>query len=183
MSTRPSDRRFRIAVAGFKLESVTFLPKLTSLTDFQGAQSFGTAIIETQRGANTPIGGFISVCEPADVELLPVVYAEVGAAGPASEEAFEHYLSIIVSGLAGQALDGVLLDLHGAMTTPHRLDADGAELLRDPDRGAHLIRRARLAAAHGVGGHGIEVALEVGLADLAIGRGNFGRGEIGRAHV
>ena len=119
-----SGRRLRVALAGFKLESVTFLPNLTSLADFQAVEVAGEALIDGHRGANTPLGGFITVCEREGVDMLPIVYTEVGAAGPASEEAFAHYLGRILNGLAGEPVDGVLLDLHGAMTTPERLDAD-----------------------------------------------------------
>jgi hypothetical protein len=42
-------------------------------------------------------------------------------------------------------------------------------LLGHPDRRDHLVERAALAAAHGRRCHGEEVALEVGLADLAHG--------------
>jgi microcystin degradation protein MlrC len=119
-----TERRLRVAIAGFKLESVTFLPNLTTLADYQAVESAGAALIEQHRGANTPVGGFIAVCDREGVDMLPIVYTEAGAAGPSSDEAFDHYLGRILEGLKNERLDGVLLDLHGAMTTPTRLDAD-----------------------------------------------------------
>ncbi|MCL4746906.1 MAG: M81 family metallopeptidase [Burkholderiaceae bacterium] len=122
--TYAAGRRLRVAIAGFKLESVTFLPNLTTLADFQAAECSGIKLIDEHRGANTPVGGFIAVCEREGVEMVPIVYAEVGAAGPASDEAFDHYLGRILDGLKDVDVDGVLLDLHGAMTTPTRMDAE-----------------------------------------------------------
>ena len=62
---------------------------------------------------------------------MPIVHTSGGAAGPATDEAYDHYVQRILEGLAGAgALDGVLLDLHGAMTTPTRLDADAETLER-----------------------------------------------------
>ncbi len=120
-----ANKRFRVAIAGFKLESVTFLPNLTTLADFQAIEASGAEVIARNRGANTPTGGFISVCERNDVEMVPIVYTEAGAAACASDEAFDHYRSRILDALAQGHVDGVLLDLHGALVTPNRLDADG----------------------------------------------------------
>jgi microcystin degradation protein MlrC len=123
-----ASRKLRVAIAGFKLESVTFLPNLTTLADYQAVECVGDALLQQHRGANTPVGGFIAVCEREGVDMLPVVYTEAGAAGPCAEDAYEHYVNRILDGLKGQELDGVLLDLHGAMTTPTRLDADADTL-------------------------------------------------------
>ena len=120
----PTERRLRVAIAGFKLESVTFLPNLTTLADYQAVESSGAALIDAHRGANTPVGGFIAVCEREGIDMLPIVYTEAGAAGPSSDEAYDHYLGRILEGLKNEKINGVLLDLHGAMTTPTRLDAD-----------------------------------------------------------
>jgi microcystin degradation protein MlrC len=114
----------RVAIAGFKLESVTFLPNLTTLADYQEVECAGDELLSRHRGANTPVGGFIAVCEREQVEMLPIVYTEAGAAGPSSDEAFDHYLARILAGLKGAEVDGVLLDLHGALVTPTRLDGD-----------------------------------------------------------
>ena len=47
--------------------------------------------------------------------------------GPSSDEAFIHYADRICAGLAAHGpFDGVLLNLHGALTTPTRLDPDRA---------------------------------------------------------
>lgn len=120
-----NDRRFRIAIAGFLLESVTFIDELTTLSQFQVSEVSGADVIERHRGANTPTGGFLDVCERERIEIVPILYTSGGAAGPATDEAYEHYLERILSGLRNAGpLDGVLLDLHGAMTTPTRLDAD-----------------------------------------------------------
>jgi microcystin degradation protein MlrC len=57
--------------------------------------------------------------------MVPILRAEGGAAGPASDDAFVHYAARICAGLkAVLPLDGVLLNLHGAMATPTRLDPD-----------------------------------------------------------
>lgn len=120
----PATQRLRIAIAAFQLESVTFVPNLTTLADFQARECSGQAILEEHRGSNTPIGGFIKVCDREGVEMVPIVCAGAAAAGPASDEAFEHYLNRVLEVLGKDPVDGVLLDLHGAMTTPTRLDAD-----------------------------------------------------------
>jgi microcystin degradation protein MlrC len=122
---------FRIAVAGFLLESVTFIDEVTTLGQFQHLETAGTELLVKYRGTNTPIGGFIEVCERENVEIIPIFYTNGGAAGPATDEAYEHYVDRLLRGLSEAGpLDGVLLDLHGAMTTPTRLDADAATLER-----------------------------------------------------
>jgi microcystin degradation protein MlrC len=126
-----NDRRFRIAIAGFLLESVTFINELTTLGQFRVSEVSGAELVERHRGANTPTGGFLDICERENVEIVPILYAMGGAAGPATDEAYEHYVERILSGLADAGpLDGILLDLHGAMTTPTRLDADRETLER-----------------------------------------------------
>ncbi|MEX2697478.1 M81 family metallopeptidase [Rhizobium mongolense] len=117
----------KVAIAGFQLESVSFLPNLTTVEDFKRAESRGSEMLQRSRGAETVIGGFIDICEREGVEMVPIVRTSGGAAGPAADDAFDHYCQIIVDGLRAHrgSLDGVLLDLHGACTTPTRFDPDG----------------------------------------------------------
>ncbi|MHC2543276.1 microcystin degradation protein MlrC [Sinorhizobium meliloti] len=117
----------KVAIAGFSLESVSFLPNPTTVEDFQRSESRGSEIVGCYRGTETAIGGFIDICEREGVEMAPIVVTSAGAAGPATDDAFDYYCKVIVDGLEAHSgsLDGVLLDLHGACTTPTRLDADG----------------------------------------------------------
>lgn len=115
----------RIAIAGLSLESVSFLPVPTTLEDFRRTESAGPAMLSRFRGTNTVMGGFIKVLEAEGAEIVPLVTAEGGAAGPATDEAFTHYIDRICAELAAAGpLDGVLLHPHGAMTTTTRLDPD-----------------------------------------------------------
>jgi microcystin degradation protein MlrC len=115
----------RIALGGIMLESVSFLPLLTTLAELQAGEAVGAALLERYRGTNTIPGGFITVCERAEAVMLPLVFTDLGAAGPMTDEGFIHYADRICAGLAASGpLDGVLLALHGAMTTPTRLDPD-----------------------------------------------------------
>ncbi len=115
----------RIAIAGLSLESVSFLPVPTTLEDFRRTESAGPAMLARFRGTNTVMGGFISVLEAEGAEIVPILTAEGGAAGPATDEAFVHYIDRICAGIAAAGkLDGVLLHPHGAMTTTTRLDPD-----------------------------------------------------------
>lgn len=121
----------RIALAGFIQESVTFIDKETPLEEFRLLESSGPALLDKYRRTNTGLGGMIDICERERAEIVPLFYTSGGAAGPTSDQAYEHYLERLVEGLrsAGK-LDGVLLDLHGAMATPTRLDADRETLAR-----------------------------------------------------
>ncbi len=125
---------WRIAVGGFALESVSFLPQETGLADFEREARRGTALIDGLAGSATVAGGFLEVLAQAGAEVVPLVYTDCSAAGPASDAAFEHYRDEIVDGIAEAGpLDGVLLFLHGAMTTPTRPDPEGdlLQALRD----------------------------------------------------
>jgi microcystin degradation protein MlrC len=115
----------RIAIAGLSLESVSFLPIETTIEDFRRTETSGAALVEKYRGTNTVNGGFIAICEQEGIEIVPILHAEGGAAGPAADDALVHYVDRICAGLAAAGpLDGVLLALHGAMATPTRLDPD-----------------------------------------------------------
>ena len=72
------------------------------------------------------IGGFVDVLQAAAAEIVPLVYTDCSAAGPASDQAFERVRDELLRRLAEAGpLDGLLLFLHGAMTTPSRPDPEG----------------------------------------------------------
>ena len=73
------------------LESVSFLPLLTTLADLRAGEAAGTALLGRYRGTNTIPGGFIEVCERETADIVPLVFTDGGAAGPATDEAFIYY--------------------------------------------------------------------------------------------
>lgn len=115
-----------VAIAGFQLESVSFLPVPSTVDDFERVALRGKEMIEGLRGTNTVIGGFIKICEQAGVNMLPIVQTSCGAAGPATDEAVERYAQEITEGVRAAAaeLDGVLLFLHGACWAPSYPDPE-----------------------------------------------------------
>ncbi|MBV7482339.1 M81 family metallopeptidase [Bordetella sp. BOR01] len=115
-----------IAIAGFHIESVSFLPVVSTYADFEQGCQRGTDIVTALRGTNTVIGGFIEVCEQEGARMLPILNAYRGALGPASDEAIERYADEIATALRAERgkLDGVLLHLHGASWAPSYLDPE-----------------------------------------------------------
>jgi len=126
----------RIAVAGFMHETNTFAEHLTPLSDFERSGGFpglmtGQQVIDTLRTAAVGTGGFITAAEAAgDVELVPLLWTFPQPSGTIEQSAFETVVGMLLERLreAGP-LDGLLLELHGAMVTEKYPDAEG-ELLR-----------------------------------------------------
>ena len=109
----------RLAIAGFNLESVTFLPEPTSLAEFERLAKRGADLARSFAGTNTVPGGFLGACVELGVEAVPLVYSEAGAAAAASEDAFDTFLTEIADGVLAvqDQIDGLLLGLHGALVT------------------------------------------------------------------
>lgn len=123
----------RLAVAGFNLESVTFLPEPTSLAEFERLAKRGPDLTSSFAGTNTVPGGFLDACAELGVEAVPLVYSEAGAAAAASEEAFDTFLAEIAESVLAvmDDIDGLLLGLHGALVTVGgRTDLDFLKGLR-----------------------------------------------------
>lgn len=125
--------RPRIAVAGFQHETNTFTPILTPFDTFVAggawpAMQHGHDVISTLSGLNLPMGGFID--EGDDFDLIPIVWTFAEPGGYVTNDAFDRISVMIVDGIrdAGE-IDGVYLDLHGAMVTQSHDDGE-AELLR-----------------------------------------------------
>jgi microcystin degradation protein MlrC len=128
----------RIAIGGFLHESHSFAPRSTTWEEFVSPGGFpgfvrGTALFDTLRPTSAPSAGALSVAEPRGIELLPLCWCFANPAGPVTAAAFERIAAIMVADLADTLdagpLDGVYLDLHGAMVAEHFPDAEG-ELLR-----------------------------------------------------
>ena len=118
--------KYRIGVAGFNHETVSFWPGVTSLEAFERYAYYGEDLIEKGRDTNSCIGGFIEICEKENVELVPVVAASGGATATVADEVYDHYVPLMVKGFKEEKdrLDGILLSLHGAMATESRTDPE-----------------------------------------------------------
>ena len=123
----------RIAVAGFQHETNTFAPIPTPFETFKDggawpAMKFGAEVTETLSGLNLPMGGFLD--EGDDFDIVPILWTFAEPGGYVTDDAFDRIAGMIVDGVrqAGQ-VDGVYLDLHGAMVTQSHEDGE-AELLR-----------------------------------------------------
>jgi microcystin degradation protein MlrC len=125
----------RIGIAGFLHETNTFAPTKAGYDDFERgggwpAMARGAEVIETTRGVNIGTSGFVTAAEAAGWELAPILWCAASPSAHVREDAYERIVGDIVAGLAAAgALDGIYLDLHGAMVAEHVDDGEG-ELLR-----------------------------------------------------
>lgn len=127
---------FRIAVGGFLHETNTFAPTKAGYDDFVHgggwpAMEKGGAVLQKIRDINVGLAGFIAEAEVRGWELTPTVWCAASPSAHVRKDAFERIAAMIVDGIAAAgSLDGVYLDLHGAMVTEHFDDGEGELLAR-----------------------------------------------------
>lgn len=128
----------RIAIGGFQHESHSFAPRPTLWADFLAPGGFPpvqrpATLVAGLRDTAVPASGAIRAAEAAGVAIVPLSWGFAYPAGPVAAEAFERLAALILADLQAALeegpLDGLYLDLHGAMVAEHFPDGEG-ELLR-----------------------------------------------------
>jgi len=125
----------KIAVAGFQHETNVFAPHGADYAAFARRDEWpplcaGAAMLDEVVGVNLPAGGALRRLKQLGYEVAPLLWCAATPSAHVREEAFERIAAQLIEALrAALPVDGVLLDLHGAMVCSHIADADG-ELLR-----------------------------------------------------
>jgi microcystin degradation protein MlrC len=122
----------RIAIGGISHETSTFARKPTTLCDFETGFGLyrGHDMITRFRGANICSGGFIEGADKHGFEVVPLLWAFAYPSGLIVREDYEALKQELLDRLwadeaARGPVDGVLLDLHGAMVVEGIDDGDG----------------------------------------------------------
>jgi len=125
----------RIAIGGFQHETNTFAPSRADYAAFEagggwpGVQ-YGEPLFAAVEGANIPAAGAIQALRALGHRLVGTAWAAASPSAQVTREAFERILGGMVEQLkAALPVDGVYLDLHGAMVTDDYDDGEG-EILR-----------------------------------------------------
>ncbi|MGH8704510.1 MAG: M81 family metallopeptidase, partial [Burkholderiales bacterium] len=125
----------RIAIGGFQHETNTFAPSRADYRAFEDGGGwpgveYGEAIFPALEGANIPAQGAIGALRALGHDLVGTAWAAASPSAHVTRDAFERILGEMVARLkAAGAVDGVYLDLHGAMLAEHHDDGEG-EILR-----------------------------------------------------
>ena len=125
----------RIAIGGFQHETNTFAPSRADYPQFEAGGGwpgvcYGEAIFPALEGANIPAQGAIEALRAAGHTLAGTAWGAASPSAQVTREAFERILGEMVKRLkAALPVDGVYLDLHGAMVSDDYEDGEG-EILR-----------------------------------------------------
>jgi microcystin degradation protein MlrC len=124
----------RIAIGGFQHETNTFAPSRAGYAEFEAGGGwpglcFGERIFAALEGANIPAQGAIETLAAAGHALVGTAWAAASPSAHVTRDAFERIAGGLLARLAAALpVDGVYLDLHGAMVTEDYDDGEG-ELL------------------------------------------------------
>ncbi|HYZ33541.1 MAG TPA: M81 family metallopeptidase, partial [Crenalkalicoccus sp.] len=162
----------RLAIGGFQHESHSFAPMPTGWREFLNPGGFppllrGPRLIETLRTTSVPSAGAIAAAEAAGAEIVPLTWCFANPAGPVTAEAFERIAALLVASLSDALeagpLDGVYLELHGAMLAEGFDDAEGEVLRR-----VRAVVGPRVPIAASLDPHANLTAQMVALADVLV---------------
>jgi microcystin degradation protein MlrC len=125
----------RIAIGGFQHETNTFAPSKADFAAFEdgggwpGVQ-YGAAIFPAVEGANIPAAGAAQALQALGHATAGTAWAAASPSAHVTEDAFERITFAILNRLEELGkVDGVYLDLHGAMVCETFDDGEG-EMLR-----------------------------------------------------
>lgn len=122
----------RIAIGGVLHETSTLVETRTTRNDFEYDRGIfrGTPLLERFRGTNVCTGGFIDAAAEAGFEPVPLLRAAAFPGGLIDRDDYDElkreFLDLLREAEAADGpVDGVLLDLHGAMVVDGIDDGDG----------------------------------------------------------
>ncbi|WP_207632173.1 M81 family metallopeptidase [Occultella kanbiaonis] len=108
----------RVAICGIHIESSTFTPYTSSAADFSVRRGAALLARYPFLAPGTPLAG--------TADWVPLVHARALPGGPVVDADYAAWKKEIVDGLSQAGpLDGVFLDLHGAMSVQGLQDAEG----------------------------------------------------------
>ena len=116
----------RVAIGGIAHETNTFSVVPTTLADFMRTSYEGTEIIQKFKGTKSAFGGYLDAARDFVFEVVPTFYSSTQPAGIVTSEAIQALTAQLVAGIRAArqgGLDGILLDMHGAMVS--EIDDDG----------------------------------------------------------
>ena len=121
----------RIASGGIQHETNTFAVTPTTFDDFVRDSNCGPdldggqVIFDRYRDTAAIHGGYIAGAESAGIELLPVLCVRAQPAGVVEQSSLDRMLKLMCERFeALLPVDGILLDLHGAMVSEDHEDAE-----------------------------------------------------------
>ncbi|MBK0328019.1 M81 family metallopeptidase [Rhodobacteraceae bacterium F11138] len=121
----------RVAFAGFLHETNTFAPSPADREAFLLGGGYvpmtrGAAMLDAFQSVNLGMSGALSVADRQGWDVVPILWAGAIPSAPVTRDAFESIAEEIVEGIRNAGpLDGVFLDLHGAMVAEHLDDGEG----------------------------------------------------------
>jgi microcystin degradation protein MlrC len=129
----------RIAIGGWQHETNTFATIRVDYQSFISADEWpgiqqGDSLVDGVREVHLPITGAIQALEESGHEIVPLLWCSATPCSYVTREAFEKIADRMIE-LLEQSLpvDGIYLDLHGAMVAEHLQDGEGEILSRMRD--------------------------------------------------
>src|ERR1700726_345282 len=125
----------RIAVGGFLHETNTFAPTKATYADFVHGGGWPAMaqddVLKVMRNINVGLAGFAEAAQAKGWELVPTISCGASPSAHVTKDAYERIVKVMVEGIAAAGpIDGVYLDLHGAMVAEHLDDGEGEILAR-----------------------------------------------------
>ena len=125
-----------IAVGGFQHETNTFAPSKADFTAFEDGGGWppltsGAEIAPRLSGANIPAAGAIDMLHALGHRTVGLVWGAASPSAHVTRDAYERIAGDMLARLAAAGpVDGIYLDLHGAMVAEHLDDGEGELLSR-----------------------------------------------------
>ena len=125
----------KVYVAGYQHETNTFAPTKADWAAFNRGESFaafieGQPMLDSLRGVNIPIGGFIEAARLEGWQLVPGSWSGAIPSAHVTRDAFERISDSILAGIRLGGFDAIYLDLHGAAVAEHIDDTEGELIAR-----------------------------------------------------
>ncbi len=125
----------KVYVAGYQHETNTFAPTKADWAAFNRGESFvafieGQPMLDSLRGVNIPIGGFIEASRLEGWQLVPGSWSGAIPSAHVTRDAFERISDSILAGIRLGGFDAIYLDLHGAAVAEHIDDTEGELIAR-----------------------------------------------------
>lgn len=130
----------RIAVGGFQHETNTFAPIRADFDAFARADEWpplsrGAELFDNVAGVHLPLTGALDAITSAGHTPVPLLWCAAGPSAHVTRDAFERIAAMLLEDLGRMLpVDGIYLDLHGAMVSEHVDDGEGELLKRIRER-------------------------------------------------